>query len=780
MAEIKLFDINLDDYRSKLQSLRQELADLSQGTDEYNQKQQELADTTNELSNAVSSSNPSMQELKATMSQLKQEWANANDEAERGAIATQIGIVEGNIKTLNQELKNTAQDAAAAEGSYNELVVKLRELQQAAKATGDAAERMELSRQANEINDQLKGMDAEMGNFQRNVGSYENSITSAFGQIAGAMGPVAKGAGGIGKAIGGLDAPIKMAVGAIGGLSKAFKALKAAMASNPIGLAVTAIVAAGAAIYKHIKSVQAAEEEYKKWKKSLTDVSKESKEFAREEQVRSEVLFNAAIKAKKGTDERKKAVQALQKQYPAYFGNMNAEIATNEQLQKAYRQLAADILKAAEARAQFEKLKDLYKQRDDLEEERENTINDYNERKAKFQKNSSKGVGYGNVSGSAGAFGTSAANANSYDRDRDNAVGAIDRKLGDVNKGIDRIKNKLQTKDLNIDVNKDPGTRTTGGHKGGSSGGSHKGGSGGHKGGSGEVVDKETQEFNKLKDAYEDFIDTQKQQRDYTLEMLDQNIGAATDFENRAQGAYDETADFEIQQLERRKKASDDYYLQEQTATQQYLDRLKEMELKAEEDLKNAKTDAQKAAINERLALIRKEQDDVTKASKLAQKRQLKLQYDTDEQIGEIQQQEQDDRFKKLQEWYDLKNKQIEEDKDSSIGLLQQQLGESEALNDAIEAENRESLVRQIEIHKKYIAELIALYGENAPIVQSAMKQLNVMQGQLSVMDNKTKAQKEQKDHIRAAVETAQAIGDLTSSIADYWKSTTQAQLEAG
>ena len=57
------------------------------------------------------------------------------------------------MKSMNQELKNTSQNASAAEGSYNALVIKLRELQQAAKATGNATERMELSKKANEVND---------------------------------------------------------------------------------------------------------------------------------------------------------------------------------------------------------------------------------------------------------------------------------------------------------------------------------------------------------------------------------------------------------------------------------------------------------------------------------------------------------------------------------------------------------------------------------------------------------------------------------------------------
>lgn len=188
MAEIKLFDINLEEYRDKIQQLRAELAQLTQDTAEYDRKQQELVNTTNALSNAVASSNPSMAQLRTTLKDLKTEWANANSEAARGAIAQQIGVIEGQMKIMNQELKNSSQSAASAEGSYNSLAVKMRELQQAAKATSDETERLNLSQKANEINQQLKSMDAEMGNYQRNVGDYASQFAGAMTQMGISLG----------------------------------------------------------------------------------------------------------------------------------------------------------------------------------------------------------------------------------------------------------------------------------------------------------------------------------------------------------------------------------------------------------------------------------------------------------------------------------------------------------------------------------------------------------------------------------------------------------------
>ena len=249
MAEIKLFDINLEDYRDKIQQLRAELAQLTQDTAEYDKKQQELVNTTNALSNAVASSNPSMAQLRTTLKDLKTEWANANSEAARGAIAQQIGVIEGQMKIMNQELKNSSQSAASAEGSYNSLVVKMRELQQAAKSTSDETQRLNLSQKANEINQQLKSMDAEMGNYQRNVCDYANQFAGAMTQL--------------GISLGGAENAFKLASTAGVGFRGVLDVLKA----HPIIAVVTLLVG----IFMKLKNAISKNEELSnKWKVAMS------------------------------------------------------------------------------------------------------------------------------------------------------------------------------------------------------------------------------------------------------------------------------------------------------------------------------------------------------------------------------------------------------------------------------------------------------------------------------------------------------------------------------
>lgn len=362
MADITLKSINLEEYKNKIQQLREEMSTLSTTTQEFADKQQELADVTNQLNSEIQNSAPTARELRGAMSELKQEWADAQSEAERGAIATQIGLVEGQLKTLNQEMKNTSQSASAAEGSYNQLQVQMRELMQQAKATGDATERMNLSLQANEINEKLKAMDAEMGNYQRNVGSYENAISNSFSSILGGLQGVA---GGTSKLTGAMN---KLVPG-LGAGAGALKAFGKALGAIKMGSWITAIIAAGVALYNWVKSVKQAEAEHKQFVKSLTDIKEKSADYAAREQINAKILFESAMKAAEGTTEYKNAVLEMQRLYPAYYANLSTESKNIRLLQDDYNKLSEDIMKAAKARAAQDLYTENYREILKLEQE---------------------------------------------------------------------------------------------------------------------------------------------------------------------------------------------------------------------------------------------------------------------------------------------------------------------------------------------------------------------------------------------------------------------------
>lgn len=77
--------------------------------------------------------------------------------------------------------------------SYNGLVKRMAELDQAFRSTEDAGKRQTIGKQINEINNALKEMDADRGKFGRNVGNYKSALdglTDGFKKTAGAAGSV--------------------------------------------------------------------------------------------------------------------------------------------------------------------------------------------------------------------------------------------------------------------------------------------------------------------------------------------------------------------------------------------------------------------------------------------------------------------------------------------------------------------------------------------------------------------------------------------------------------
>ena len=102
-------------------------------------------------------------------------------------------------QTLNEVMDIAKGKGEAVEGSYDQLSKTMSELKREFKATGDAAERANLAVQINDINDQLKEMDASVGVFTRNVGNYGGAFEDAFKNVVqnlsaadGVLGDIAK------------------------------------------------------------------------------------------------------------------------------------------------------------------------------------------------------------------------------------------------------------------------------------------------------------------------------------------------------------------------------------------------------------------------------------------------------------------------------------------------------------------------------------------------------------------------------------------------------------
>lgn len=120
---------------------------LTIGSDEYKQVLEELKINQNALRDAMYATTASLEDVAAAAQSTNVQWDENNKLVNKGNI------------------------------SYNELVHTMAALKEEWRATSDAARRAELGEQIEQINTQLKGMDASVGNFQRNVGNYESGVS---------------------------------------------------------------------------------------------------------------------------------------------------------------------------------------------------------------------------------------------------------------------------------------------------------------------------------------------------------------------------------------------------------------------------------------------------------------------------------------------------------------------------------------------------------------------------------------------------------------------------
>lgn len=123
---------NIKDFKERIEELKGALLGLEKGTDEYNSVANELRSSQEKLTEVMD-------------------------------------VAKGKAEGI--------------EGSYDNLVAKMRDLKKEWRATADEAERASLGAQILDINNQLKELDASTGNFQRNVGDYANAFEEAFKNV---------------------------------------------------------------------------------------------------------------------------------------------------------------------------------------------------------------------------------------------------------------------------------------------------------------------------------------------------------------------------------------------------------------------------------------------------------------------------------------------------------------------------------------------------------------------------------------------------------------------
>lgn len=149
---------SVNDLKENISLLKKQIGDLGIGTEEYQKKLTELQTNQKALRDAMYATTSTMEDVATS--------------------AKGLGVV------FDKDNKLVKSESV----SYNALVNTMASLKTEWRATSDVVRRAELGERIDQVNNQLKTLDASTGNFSRNVGNYQSVFkgfadkTDAFGK----------------------------------------------------------------------------------------------------------------------------------------------------------------------------------------------------------------------------------------------------------------------------------------------------------------------------------------------------------------------------------------------------------------------------------------------------------------------------------------------------------------------------------------------------------------------------------------------------------------------
>ena len=184
------------------------------------------------------------------------------------AVATELVKEQQKLTEVMDVAKGKGE---AVEGSYDNLSKTMSELKKQFKATGDEAERTNLALKINDINNQLKDMDASVGVFSRNVGNYSQAYEEAFKTVIGSLDDVD---GLLGEVAGNVNSLFPLIKQTTAAATAGLKGIKKAIATTGIGLLIVAVGELAAHFDDVRRAVGVTDEKFQEFKSTVTGVLK--------------------------------------------------------------------------------------------------------------------------------------------------------------------------------------------------------------------------------------------------------------------------------------------------------------------------------------------------------------------------------------------------------------------------------------------------------------------------------------------------------------------------
>lgn len=278
------------------------------------------------------------------------------------------------VSQLKQILANEIKSEQAVRGSMNEMSLSLGTMRMFYRTLNEEERNsqfgQELLKRIQLVDTKIKELDASIGNHQRNVGNYAsrwNGLGFSIQQVARELPSISYGLNTFFVAISN-NLPI-LADEVRDAIAEYKAAVAEGKAATPVWKQIvksifswqTALVGGITLLTLYGNEIADWVEELFKGKKQIdaaaiaqehlhNAISKGTTD-AQREITKLDLLYKAATDTSKAYDERRIAIEKLQKEYPAYFGNMNAELIAAGMLKNKYDELRASIIEVSKAKA---------------------------------------------------------------------------------------------------------------------------------------------------------------------------------------------------------------------------------------------------------------------------------------------------------------------------------------------------------------------------------------------------------------------------------------------
>lgn len=399
-AEFKRIKSELENMQKKFAEIQAALAqvDLAKGVVESSRK---IRKQTDEASKTIKNHADSLEGVKERLRQVTYE-INSMSEAQRKSVSgenvvkqyaglkAQLKVAADEMRGFAKEQENIIKIQQASDGSLTQLRRQLSLLtgqyDNLSRDLRSGVTGKELIVQIQAVTKELSEAEQASGRFYRNVGNYAsgwNGLNVQVQQLARELPSLAVSMNTFFLAISNnlpmLIDEIKLAKERLAELkaegkegTPVWKQLTKSLLSWQTALVVgiTLLSSYGSEIADWVKGLFKAKENIDVLKESLKAYNEtilEGRKAAQDQLTELQLLYDAAVDAAKGTDERTKAVKKLKDEYPDYFKSLDNEAILAGKAKSAYDSLTQSIIANAKARASMDAMTENFSKIIDLE-----------------------------------------------------------------------------------------------------------------------------------------------------------------------------------------------------------------------------------------------------------------------------------------------------------------------------------------------------------------------------------------------------------------------------